>query len=151
MSDKLSRTKISRTKTPPVPILVPHPQGEDTPYGKEQIIELTEGDIVSDESKTPDLLGDQNQKKDAGKTRWSLFPWKGAEWIVRVLGFGAKKYRPGGWRTVDNAIERYGDAAARHLAAYLAGEVVDPESGLPHLAHLGCCTVFLLELDKRHQ
>lgn len=96
-------------------------------------------------------LGDQSQKKDGGKDRWSLLPWKGVRWIVKVLGFGAKKYKPGGWRTVDNAVERYGDAAARHLAAYLDGEIIDPESGLPHLAHMSCCAIFLLELDPRHQ
>jgi hypothetical protein len=36
-------------------------------------------------------------------------------------------------------------AALRHLLAFSRGEDLDPETGLSHLAHLGCCTTFLLE------
>ena len=45
--------------------------------------------------------------------------------------------------------ERYDDAALRHIQAYLSGELNDPESGKPHLAHALCCLMFRLELDLR--
>jgi hypothetical protein len=84
------------------------------------------------------------EKLDTGKTRWSLLPWKETEQLVRVLDFGAKKYSVDNWQQVPNARERYFDAALRHLVAWKSGEELDPESGLPHLAHAGCCVLFLL-------
>jgi hypothetical protein len=37
------------------------------------------------------------------------------------------------------------DAAMRHLNAFNDAEDIDPESGLPHLAHARCCLGFLIE------
>jgi hypothetical protein len=90
---------------------------------------------------------DQNQKKDADKKRWDLLPIPSIESIVDVLSFGAKKYSPGGWRTVDEWRPRYYAAALRHMFAWWRGEKTDSESGLPHLSHALCCLVFLWELD----
>jgi hypothetical protein len=106
-------------------------------------------------------------KADAGKRRWSLFFWTAAEWILRVLEYGADIYSPNGWRYQEDGVKRYTEAAMRHLVAYMRGEYWDicaehgkerPEgckkcSGLPHLACLGCNTGFLLELDppEAHQ
>jgi hypothetical protein len=84
------------------------------------------------------------RKDDQGKLQWSLLPVKPVEAVLRVLMFGAKKYAPGNWMRVDNAEERYFDAALRHLMAWRAGEQRDPESGQPHLAHAGCCILFML-------
>jgi hypothetical protein len=39
---------------------------------------------------------------------------------------------------------RYYGAALRHLNKWNSGVDVDDESGLPHLAHAGCCIAFLL-------
>lgn len=36
------------------------------------------------------------------------------------------------------------NAALRHLLAFIDGETLDPETGLPHLAHVRCCAAFLL-------
>jgi len=87
------------------------------------------------------------KKLDTGKPRWDLLPWKATGAIVDVLTFGAKKYAPNNWRKVPEARERYLAAALRHLVAWGDGEDTDPESGLHHLAHAGCCVLFLLELD----
>ncbi len=86
-------------------------------------------------------------KHDAGKPRWGLLPTKALGAIVGVLTFGAQKYAPGNWRRVEKARDRYYDALLRHLTAWHEGEVTDPESGMHHLAHAGCCLLFLLELD----
>lgn len=93
-------------------------------------------------------LGIQGVKLDSGKPRYSLMPPIALELIVKVLTFGAEKYSPNNWKYVDNAEERYLDATMRHIEAYRRGEFLDAESGLPHLAHAGCCISFLLELTE---
>jgi hypothetical protein len=72
-----------------------------------------------------------------------LLPGKALAAIARVLDHGAKKYAPYNWMRV-RPRSRYVDAALRHLHAYADGEVNDPDSGLNHLAHAGCCILFLL-------
>lgn len=89
-------------------------------------------------------------KHDSGKLRWAtLLPWRALESVVRVLEHGAAKpdYGADGWRHVPNARPRYLNAAVRHLVARLRGEVNDPDSKLPHLAHAACCVLFILELE----
>lgn len=91
---------------------------------------------------------EQGRKADSGKPRLSLLPWRAVSQIVDVLEFGAAKYEPNNWKHVPNARQRYFDAAMRHLLAWWDGERLDTESGLPHLAHAGCCILFLLWADK---
>jgi hypothetical protein len=38
-------------------------------------------------------------------------------------------------------------AALRHLIRWWRGEKIDPDSGLPHLAHAACSIFFLLEKE----
>tara|TARA_R110000868_G_scaffold7545_1_gene40623 strand:- start:998 stop:1273 length:276 start_codon:yes stop_codon:yes gene_type:complete len=90
----------------------------------------------------------QGIKYDTDKRDFTLLPWDSVEQIVQVLEFGAQKYSRDNWRYVEDAKHRYTKAALRHMIAYTKGEVDDPESGMPHLAHLGCCLLFLMELDK---
>jgi hypothetical protein len=54
--------------------------------------------------------------------------------VAKVSEFGASKYAWEGWRSVPDALERYGDAGMRH-AAYAAISATDDESGLLHAAH----------------
>lgn len=86
-------------------------------------------------------------KLDDGKPRWDLLPHVSVAQVVAVLSFGAKKYAPDNWRTVQGWRWRYYAAAWRHAVAWWLGERHDPESGLHHLAHAACCMLFLLELD----
>lgn len=86
-------------------------------------------------------------KHDAGKPRWSLLPWRALEPVVQVLEHGAAKYAVGNWKHVADAEARYLDAAFRHLGAHADGERLDPESGLPHLAHAVTNVLFLLWFD----
>lgn len=69
------------------------------------------------------------------------------EEVGKILTFGAQKYAAHSWKTVPNNKERYKAALVRHLLAHSRGEVIDPESGLPHLAHLACNALFILELE----
>ena len=67
--------------------------------------------------------------------------------VAAVRGYGVEKYHdPENWRKVE--IERYKDALYRHWLAYLDGEWLDQESGLPHLWHLACNAAFLIELEE---
>ena len=86
-------------------------------------------------------------KADAGKPRPDLLPPLAVLEIAKVLEFGARKYAPDNWRKVEGWRWRYAGAALRHLFAWLGGEARDPESGLLHLAHAGCCVLFLLEKE----
>lgn len=64
--------------------------------------------------------------------------------VIAVLGFGFRKYKQrGGWKQVPEANRRYKDAMHRHLAAIERGELVDPESGKPHIDHVACNAMFL--------
>lgn len=98
------------------------------------------------------MSGDQiavGRKFDAGKLDYTLVPFEAVEEIIKVLMFGAQKYDRNNWKLVDNAQQRYLAAAFRHLAAYNKGEPVDSETGLSHLAHAGCCLLFLLALENK--
>jgi hypothetical protein len=87
-------------------------------------------------------------KADADKPRWDLLPLREVEDIVRVLTVGARKYADHNWQKVPEARRRYFAAALRHLVAWERGERADPETGLPHLAHAGCCLLFLAWFDN---
>ncbi len=61
---------------------------------------------------------------------------------TRVLVSGANNWRGG------ISYSRLIAAALRHLFAVVRGEDLDPESGLPHVDHLGCCWMFLSNMMK---
>jgi len=82
-------------------------------------------------------------KYDATKTPVELLPSEAMLEIAKVLGFGALKYDAHNWRK-GLAWSRLIGATMRHLWAFARGEDNDPESGLSHLAHAGCCVLFLL-------
>ena len=86
-------------------------------------------------------------KFDSGKLRYSLIPPAALAALAKVLTFGAEKYAPNSWQTVENGEERYLDALMRHIEAYRSGESIDPESGLSHLAHAACNVAFLLHFE----
>lgn len=86
-------------------------------------------------------------KHDNAKPRWSLLPHGAVLAIVQVLEFGARKYAVDNWQRVPEARQRYYDALMRHVDAWWRGERHDPETGRLHLAHAGCCVLFLLWFD----
>jgi hypothetical protein len=81
------------------------------------------------------------------KTPLGLLPWTALVRVSRVFALGAKKYGPFNWRTPGKPVQHvtYCEAALRHLAAYLDGETIDPESGESHLAHAACGLLILLD------
>lgn len=88
------------------------------------------------------------RKDDDGKLRYDLIPARAEAEIVAVLTHGAEKYGEENWRQVPDGVKRYHAAARRHIAAWVLGERLDPDTGQPHLAHAACCILFLLELTR---
>jgi hypothetical protein len=65
--------------------------------------------------------------------------------IAEVLTDGATRYGEYNWAK-GLKFSRLKAAMERHLLAWWAGEDLDPDSGRPHLAHLGCELLFAMDL-----
>ncbi len=96
----------------------------------------------------PEVSQLEGVKHDTGKLRFDLLPLDALREVVKVLMFGANKYGDRNWESGIIA-SRLWAAAMRHLVAWWEGENYDAESGLSHLAHACCCTLFLLALKVR--
>jgi len=87
-------------------------------------------------------------KYDKEKLRWDLMPFAELDDIAEILTSGAAKYADDNWKIVPNKEKRYKAALMRHISAYMQGEKKDKETGKSHLAHAGCCLLFLMWSDK---
>lgn len=92
----------------------------------------------------------EGMKFDNSKTPLELLPPDALWSIADVLKFGAQKYDVWNWYKGIRYSRMFG-ACLRHLWQWWRGEALDPESGLPHLSHAGCCLLFLLQhvLERR--
>ena len=91
---------------------------------------------------------DQQAKADQGKPHPSYVPVALIEGVMAVREYGNQKYHdPDNWKQVEP--ERYHQAMLRHiLAAWNDPYRIDPESGLPHIAHVATNIAFLLEMKE---
>lgn len=89
-------------------------------------------------------------KNDTGKPRLELLSPIALTEIAKVMNFGSIKYADHNWRNGFQWSRLLG-AALRHILAFIGGEDKDPESGQSHLAHAGCCIMFLLEHEATHR
>lgn len=95
-------------------------------------------------------MKDQTAKTDGGKAHPSYVPVELIKQVMAVREFGTARYHndPDNWKHVEP--ERFHDALLRHiLAAWNDPYAIDPDSGLPHLAHAACNIAFLLEARVR--
>lgn len=76
-----------------------------------------------------------------------LLPPEALEQVANVLTFGAKKYDRGNW-SKGIVYSRILSATLRHITKFMAGEDIDPESGLSHIAHACCNMMFLLHFIR---
>jgi hypothetical protein len=90
----------------------------------------------------------EGKKFDTDKLPYDLLPGDAIEEIVKVLQFGAVKYGERNWEK-GMRWNRPFAALMRHMWAWWKGEEKDPETGLSHLAHAGCCILFLLSYTLR--
>jgi len=86
-------------------------------------------------------------KFDGDKLRYDLIPPSSLKALASVLTFGARKYEPNNWRNCED-LGRYVAATMRHFEAYREGEMLDEDSGYPHLWHAMTNLAFLIELDS---
>lgn len=100
-------------------------------------------DIGSDYPQ-PKGVGDVNSQAkgsgaryNTGKPDFSLIPLVTLEDEARVWEYGKKKYAAWNWAK-GMAWSIPFACIQRHLSAWQRGEELDPESGLPHLAHISC-------------
>jgi len=87
-------------------------------------------------------------KNDSDKPDHSLISPHFRTDMAEALGTGAAKYGRSNWLLTGLEFSRVIGAAHRHLAAWEAGEETDPETGISHLAHAGCCLMMLHEYQR---
>lgn len=95
----------------------------------------------------PETTG--GRKDDDGKVRFDLLPGDALNEIAKVLTIGAAKYSERNWEKGMKWHRPFG-ALMRHMWAWWGGEANDPETGLSHLSHAGCCLLFLLSYELRN-
>ena len=87
-------------------------------------------------------------KFDTNKVRLELLPPELLEGVGEVLTFGAEKYADRNWELGMDWSRPYA-ALLRHMLAWWSGEDTDPETGMSHLCHAGCCIAFLIAYEQR--
>ena len=92
---------------------------------------------------------DHARKFDGDKLRFDLLPADALKELVSIYTYGAKKYADRNWEKGLDWSRPFA-ALQRHLWAYWGGENIDPESGLPHLAHAAWGCLALLEYARIH-
>ena len=85
---------------------------------------------------TPDEMKASNPKDAiaSGKLPLGIFPPMVHAEVVLGLTEGRLKYGGNNWRAAGVLSSVYTDATLRHVFAYLCGQDIDPDSGLPHLS-----------------
>lgn len=82
------------------------------------------------------------KRNNEGKPKWSLVHFPSLEPLVEALEYGAEKYSAHGWKKGYRATE-IAESLMRHLFAWLEGEDIDPESGVPHIGLIQANAMFL--------
>jgi len=106
------------------------------------IIEKTMELKQTEEKKLPEVGG--GLRYNTGKAELHQVPSSLNFAVAKTLMYGAQKYEKGNWRKGMSWMSVY-DCLQRHMMKWLDGEMVDEESGLPHLYHAACNIAFLIE------
>lgn len=88
-----------------------------------------------------------NPKDGIGATKMPIHLWPIAATYYGSVAMldGALKYGRSNWRPSGVRASIYTDAAQRHINAWFEGEELDPDSGVPHLAHALACLAILVD------
>ncbi len=88
-----------------------------------------------------------NPKDLVGSGKIPLHLWPTTATVMGSMGLldGMLKYGRSNYRAVGVRASIYYDAACRHLNAWFEGEEVDPDSGLPHMAHALACLAIIVD------
>ena len=90
------------------------------------------------------MKSNQTFKSDENKVPLQLIDPYFIEEVAKVLKYGTDKYEANSWKKIDNPIYRTQGSVMRHFNEYLKGNIIDPESGLPHLAHCASQLMILM-------
>jgi hypothetical protein len=96
------------------------------------------------------LMGSHNPKRAYGVRKPSpqfIPPVAIIEESV-VMALGAAKYGAYNWINDPVDATTYYSAAMRHLMSWFAGDDMDPESGVSHLAHVRACCAILMDAGR---
>lgn len=90
-----------------------------------------------------------NPKDAIGSDKLPLHLWPMPATALGCVALldGALKYGRSNWRDAGVRATIYVDALIRHVTAYLEGEDVDPDSGVPHLGHALACLAILVDAE----
>lgn len=88
-----------------------------------------------------------NPKDAIGSDKLPIHLWPATATIMGCLGLldGALKYGRCNWRVAGVRASIYIDAMMRHLFKLFEGEDIDPDSGLPHAAHILACAAIYVD------
>jgi hypothetical protein len=90
-----------------------------------------------------------NPKTMIGSDKIPFHLWPETATILGSLGLldGTLKYGRSNFRAAGVKASTYYDAARRHLNKWFEGEDLDPDSGLPHMAHVLASIAILVDAD----
>lgn len=101
-------------------------------------------------------LGGSGQKETNPKAAFGdakvplhVVPKPALYWQALAHAHGAMKYGAHNWRVSGVRATTYLNAAKRHLDLYEEGQLLDSESGLPHLAHVAACVNIIMDAMAR--
>jgi hypothetical protein len=115
----------------------PHQPQPKQPYSSD---ERAEWDVEQPKFHPNDPKGAAGAKK----CPMHLLPPVALEQIAWVMGLGAEKYKAWNFIEADVCASTYIGALLRHWSEFAKGVDIDPESGLPHLAHVAAnCAIVL--------
>lgn len=88
-----------------------------------------------------------NPKDAVGSNKLPVHLFPASAIAMGSLAFlnGALKYGSYNWRHTGVRVSVYIDALIRHTLAYLEGEEVDPDDGVPHEAAMLACVAILVD------
>lgn len=93
------------------------------------------------------LVKESNPKDCVGSDKVPVHLWPASATILGSLGMmdGMLKYGRSNYRAIGIRDSIYHDAILRHEFARFEGEDLDPDSGLPHEAHLLACLAIIVD------
>lgn len=84
----------------------------------------------------------------ATKCPLHLLPPHSLRQVAEALKTGAVKYGPYNWRASDVCASTYVAAMLRHLTSWWDGELIDPDSGVSHLAHVAAGALIVMDAQN---
>lgn len=86
-----------------------------------------------------------NPKDAIGSSKIPLHLWPSTATVLGSMALleGALKYGRSNWRVAGVRATIYISALLRHTARLASGEWLDPDSGLPHVAHILACAAII--------